>query len=876
DPNGFPTAQPHVRRDNNRPQRVEAEPVALPPPPPPPAPAPAPPVQPPQNNFEPDQGNDDANQRAREEMDGVLEALGIRGPLLPAVQNYVTVLLILSFAFVIFAILPYILGFLGLLLEPLHLSSSFLASLQKLTDPIFDLIFDHVLPLLFKMVSKIKDIVIDLIPSFITTEIYIPEFNLNWRLVKPASPGTVVIPEGTAEGIASSLANQQGFFHNYTQWFVSFYYFCIQDSLLSRLAVIGLGYIVSVGTLSLFLLLLPSENLQDLNLVNLRRQLVLGGLMLRVTLFLVMEIILFPTFYGFVIDFLFLAAFKGATLASRYNFVVSNPITAVFIHWSLGTFFMFHFATFLKKCRDYFRPGVMWFVRDPADPNFHPFREILHRPILIQLKKIAYSCLLYLSIILIARMSVGPILGNPIAPVIPAESLEVKEFVKPYMWYLIFQLVPPNHFITNSPIWPYIVTKYQKWMKNVAACLRLSSFLFHNRVTEEEFTMKPKSLWAYLIPFPNQDSPYHEKQKDGGVLLVPTKDHIVVAPNRRVIIPLGNDLTPVDPTIQLPSYPTTVVYAPPNFYPRLFIYVFIMFFTGFTFLSSLYLFPTLMARNIVYPLVSSATKIPIPKHDGVDFMVGLMIITAISYIIQFNKEEIQRNWRASRISQSNTIGSLFKLLKLNASIVYIGLVVNFLVPTLIGFAADPYIFFLFGKYDSTLRFTHDYLNKPILIVIFDRCLIGNILIRMLSDLASNIAPLYAPFTDFLLHFNNSEVYKKSFMDVTNSLVISVVPKLLFAIILPLAAPLAVQKLMNSKISYDAQLSQVYTISAGVISLFIIETYFSAHFNTWINQIRDDYYLLGQTLHNMEPNTTPPITTDQQSVSGQTTGHAHAD
>jgi hypothetical protein len=110
------------------------------------------------------------------------------------------------------------------------------------------------------------------------------------------------------------------------------------------------------------------------------------------------------------------------------------------------------------------------------------------------------------------------------------------------------------------------------------------------------------------------------------------------------------------------------------------------------------------------------------------------------------------------------------------------------------------------------------------------------------------------------------------MDVTSSLVIPVVPKLLFAIILPLAAPLAVQKLMSPKISYDAQLSQIYTISAGVISLFIIEAYFNSHLNTWVNQIRDDYYLLGQTLHNMEPNTTPPTTTGQQLVGG----HAHAD
>jgi len=62
---------------------------------------------------------------------------------------------------------------------------------------------------------------------------------------------------------------------------------------------------------------------------------------------------------------------------------------------------MFLFAVLVTLCRDIVRPGVMWFIRDPNDPQFHPIREIVERPIFFQFKKIGASALIYLTVIIV-------------------------------------------------------------------------------------------------------------------------------------------------------------------------------------------------------------------------------------------------------------------------------------------------------------------------------------------------------------------------------------------------------------------------------------------------------------------------------------------
>jgi len=48
----------------------------------------------------------------------------------------------------------------------------------------------------------------------------------------------------------------------------------------------------------------------------------------------------------------------------------------------------------------------MWFIRDPNDPQFHPIKEILERPVWTQLKKIGTSGIMYSAMIVFGVGSV--------------------------------------------------------------------------------------------------------------------------------------------------------------------------------------------------------------------------------------------------------------------------------------------------------------------------------------------------------------------------------------------------------------------------------------------------------------------------------------
>ena len=89
-----------------------------------------------------------------------------------------------------------------------------------------------------------------------------------------------------------------------------------------------------------------------------------GGVM-KVVLIISIEMILFPLYCGLLLDVALLPLFGNVTLMSRINFTLSSPYTSMFIHWFVGTCYMFHFALFVAMCRKILRSGVLC--------EFHPY-----------------------------------------------------------------------------------------------------------------------------------------------------------------------------------------------------------------------------------------------------------------------------------------------------------------------------------------------------------------------------------------------------------------------------------------------------------------------------------------------------------------------
>ena len=50
--------------------------------------------------------------------------------------------------------------------------------------------------------------------------------------------------------------------------------------------------------------------------------------------------------------------------------------TVMFLHWLAGMIFIFYFASFVVLLREVLRPGVLWFLRNLNDQNFHPIQDV--------------------------------------------------------------------------------------------------------------------------------------------------------------------------------------------------------------------------------------------------------------------------------------------------------------------------------------------------------------------------------------------------------------------------------------------------------------------------------------------------------------------
>lgn len=83
-----------------------------------------------------------------------------------------------------------------------------------------------------------------------------------------------------------------------------------------------------------------------------------GGVM-KVVLIISIEMIAFPLYCGLLLDVALLPLFGNVTLMSRINFTLSSPYTSIFVHWFVGTCYMFHFALFVSMCRKILRSGVL-------------------------------------------------------------------------------------------------------------------------------------------------------------------------------------------------------------------------------------------------------------------------------------------------------------------------------------------------------------------------------------------------------------------------------------------------------------------------------------------------------------------------------------
>ncbi|KAL9003818.1 MAG: hypothetical protein Q9188_003338 [Gyalolechia gomerana] len=210
-----------------------------------------------------------------------------------------------------------------------------------------------------------------------------------------------------------------------------------------------------------------------------------AGGVTKVILIISIEMIVFPLYCGLLLDVALLPLFRDVTILSRLEFMVNSPYTSLFVHWFVGTCYMFHFALFVSMCRKIMRPGVLYFIRDPDDPTFHPVRDVLERSVFTQLGKIAFSALVYGGLVIICLG--GVVWGISLAfegafPIHWSSNEPVLEFPVDLLFYNFVMPLAVKFFRPSDAFGEL----YAWWFKKCARGLRLSHFLFGDKRADEE------------------------------------------------------------------------------------------------------------------------------------------------------------------------------------------------------------------------------------------------------------------------------------------------------------------------------------------------------------------------------------------------------
>lgn len=134
------------------------------------------------------------------------------------------------------------------------------------------------------------------------------------------------------------------------------------------------------------------------------------------------------------------------------------------------------------------------FIRDPDDPTFHPVRDVLERNVSTQLRKIAFSALVYGALVIICLGGVVWGLFYACEGVLPihwSSNEPVLEFPVDLLFYNFLMPLAVKFFKPSDGLH----SMYSWWFRKCARSLRLTHFLFGERKEDEEGRHIRRTWW---------------------------------------------------------------------------------------------------------------------------------------------------------------------------------------------------------------------------------------------------------------------------------------------------------------------------------------------------------------------------------------------
>lgn len=465
---------------------------------------------------------------------------------------------------------------------------------------------------------------------------------------------------------------------------------------------------------------------------------------MKVILIISIEMLVFPLYCGLLLDLALMPLFENTTIESRIQFTAMNPATSIFVHWFIGTGYMFHFALFVSMCRKIMRAGVLYFIRDPDDPDFHPVRDVLERNVTTQLRKILFSAFVYGALVLVCLGGVVWGLWVVLPGVLPihySSNEPVLEFPIDLLFYNFLMPLAVKSFQPSVGL----KAMYTWWFRRCARILRLTWFLFGERQIDEEgtlylldnsphhnlpfwrrsflgldltesevhpckwggfFKIRKTKPYTDLLPDTRHKQQQRKRQlvktgqlvPDGRFVRSPSSDQVKIPKGMAVFLDVTEenmrlDNRPDDEGVDLYAKKSQyqLVYVPPHFKFRIFLFIFLIWIFAAITGVSFTIIPLLFGRKIFQLFIPSHIR----TNDIYAFSIGIYILGIILYSIWHLRTIIRRakKWAGRQVAGLNR-EIAFKIFNavyysLRLFYCYIHLLVVF--PLLVSFFMELYI-----------------------------------------------------------------------------------------------------------------------------------------------------------------------------------------
>ena len=445
-----------------------------------------------------------------------------------------------------------------------------------------------------------------------------------------------------------------------------------------------------------------------------------GGIM-KVILIISIEMIVFPLYCGLLLDFALLPLFENRSLVSRMAFTFRSPATSLFVHWFIGTCYMFHFALFVSMCRKIMRSGVLYFIRDPDDPTFHPVRDVLERNVTTQLRKIAFSAMVYGALVVVCLGGVVWGLSYAIPSVFPihwSSNEPVLEFPVDLLVYNFLMPVAIKFFRPSSGL----NRMYGWWFRKCSRMLRLTEFMFGERKEDEE-GHRPYMAWIRFWnkrykPFQLEKETTSERSSsnafqqspdfihDGIYVRAPASDQVRIPKGARTFVRVTPNNTRID---GLPdsihglhgkdNKGFTKLYIPPYFRLRIGIFIVLIWLFAAATGVGITVIPLVWGRFLFSTLAPSHLRM----NDIYAFAIGIYTLGGPVYVgLRYKAAVLQSYQSVRQHARRRLSGYLSEMLSRAVRLAYLYGSLTLLMPSLFALLMELYLLIPLHTYFSTL------------------------------------------------------------------------------------------------------------------------------------------------------------------------------